>query len=130
MSRPAFDPTGTVRVLGYEFAVEQRPLSDPLLADEGRKGACNHSRALIAVADSLAPDVKAETVLHEIVHAVEHATDADLSETQVARLARGLYAVCRDNERYMRALLFADAGPSPYANAPGLARAARQRSKP
>lgn len=108
MPRPDFDPTGTVSVLGYEFTVAQAPPGSNGLVNEGRSGFCDHHGGAIVVSDHLGPDRKAETVLHEIVHAAEDAVAAGLDEDQVNRIARVLYAVCRDNPSYMRGLLFPD----------------------
>lgn len=97
-----FNPAGTLRVLGYDYEVRGVTSADAPRED----GTSDLGRALIRVDVERAPDHVRQVALHEILHAVDDATDTGLRETQVMRLARGLYAVCRDNPDYMRRLLF------------------------
>lgn len=103
-SATPFHPSGTVRVMGYAYAVRSVPASQI----PGLSGQHCSTRAEIEIQEGLPPQAARETTLHELVHAVDVAADTDLSESQVARLARGLFALCADNPAYMRALLFPD----------------------
>lgn len=102
MSRPDFDPSGTLRVLGYDYAVRAVHPDDIPTND----GTSFMARASIRVDETVAPDHKAQVVLHEILHAVDDGLNNGMDEDQIHRLARGLYAVVRDNEPYMKRLLF------------------------
>lgn len=103
--RDDFDPSGTLRVLGYDFAIVAATDGEHM---DGYDGLCDEKRSTLHVRSRLPADKARETTLHEIVHAVSNAMDAELEERQVLTISRGLYAVCRDNPEYMKALLFGD----------------------
>lgn len=46
-----------------------------------------------------------DTVLHEIVHAIDHAMGMDLAEQQVVGIAAGVLQVLRENPKLARFLL-------------------------
>ena len=61
---------------------------------------CRSNQQTIHYADDLQLDEKSDTVLHEVIHAVDHQMDTDLTETQVRRIATGLCAVFKDNPKF------------------------------
>lgn len=54
--------------------------------------------------DPMGKDVEKRTVLHELIHAIEHTNVniKDLNEQQVEQLALGLYSLIRDNKDFIR----------------------------
>lgn len=48
---------------------------------------------------------RAETLLHEVVHALDDALDLGLEERQVQVLSRGLFTVLRDNRDFGEMLI-------------------------
>lgn len=57
--------------------------------------------------DKMCASVIRQTVLHEIIHAIEKSNVAikSLNEQQVEQLATGIYGVLRDNKKLVRWLL-------------------------
>ena len=106
MPRADFDPSGSLSILGYDYAVLLATDDDEM---DGYDGLHRSKRLEIIVRARLKDDAKRETLLHEILHAIDEAFDAEMSETQVLRLSRGLYAVCRENRDYFLRLLFPEA---------------------
>ena len=71
-------------------------------------GQCDKQRGIIYVCAHLDPVVVADTLLHEILHAVWHeygCQDDDREERIVHTLASGLIQVMRDNPSAIRYLL-------------------------
>lgn len=85
----------SLKILGKPFRVEY--LTDAL--DQELNGECDSDKQVIRVRDLQPLEQEQDTVLHEILHAVDEATDSRLSESQVKRIATGLLAVFKDNPR-------------------------------
>ena len=113
-----YAPTGTVRILGYDYDVALLPRTEMQDCD----GWENASLARIRVCDDLPDDRRREVTLHEVLHAVHKAVAVPLTEDQNAALSRALYAVCRENPEYMKRLLFPE--PEPLRGGPGTITAA------
>lgn len=64
---------------------------------EGDYGECKHDECRIDVATFQCDHQKRDTILHEVMHAVDHELHCKLSEPQVRRMATGLLAVLRHN---------------------------------
>ena len=82
----------TVHIAGFQFRVTEEPNSDFRLAGE-----ISHQKQRIRISTDLAPDETRETLLHEVLHGVDHAIGTKLSERKVAVLSRALYATLREN---------------------------------
>jgi hypothetical protein len=83
-----------IRILGKPFAVQYVsgvPLEDDL------NGECDTDKQQILVRDGQPLESEQDTLLHEVLHAVEEAVDARLKETQVKKVATALLAVLKDN---------------------------------
>lgn len=101
IDRPAPGPEmpATVRILGFQVALETAPCAnDPNL--DGKYGYADHGRMRIRLREDNPPDEMRETALHEVLHFLDEAVQAGLTEEQVRRLARGLYAVLRDDPAF------------------------------
>lgn len=84
--------------------------------DENARGDCNTRTGVIRISDGYPPDVRAEAIIHEIMHAIicEAGVDMDhdAEEAMVARLAPWVAAVLADNENAVHELLDMLAGPA------------------
>ena len=90
----------------------------------GRYGECEHQTRTIRVDSSYGPIQTAETLLHELLHAVWSAwrvQDADDEERTVSSLALGLTALWIDNPGLLAWFAAATATPA-AADAPGRPR--------
>lgn len=82
-----------MRILGKEYDVinaEQTIMNDKI-------GLIDLRANKIYLADIENEDTIKETLLHEIIHAIEHSLGLDLSEQQVVALSSGLYSVAKEN---------------------------------
>lgn len=79
-------------ILGKTYTIEEVPLKQ-LKAN----GICDFSCQTIKVATPLLPDEAKDVILHEVIHAVDHLLDLELTERQVQVLATGLMAVFAAN---------------------------------
>lgn len=85
----------SVKILGKPFTV--RWLTDEL--SQELNGECDSDGQVISVRDGLPLEQLQDTLLHEVIHAIDEAVDAGLKETQVKRVATGLLAVLKENPR-------------------------------
>jgi len=79
-----------VKVGPFYYAVE-RP---ELLINhdhEHLKGESDHQHQVLRIESTLRPRQAEEVFLHELLHAVDTFMDTEMSERQVALIARGLY---------------------------------------
>ena len=87
----------SVRVLGKTFTVTLEPAR---ALNRLEVGLCDEHTQTITVLEGLHPEDERETLLHEVLHAVDHAMHCELSEHQVSALSRGLLAVLIDNPAF------------------------------
>lgn len=80
---------------------------DGLKDDDGNDayGLFDSSQKIISIAAGQTHDDERETVLHEILHALEVQMDAKIPERCVTQLAVGLYAALKDNPKLVTYLL-------------------------
>lgn len=60
-------------------------------------GEINFGPCVISIAGKIADDEAKETLLHELIHAVEHQLGIDIPEQKLRGFSVGLFAVMRDN---------------------------------
>jgi hypothetical protein len=84
-----------LKILGKPFEVCYVTGNEPL--SEKLNGDCDPDKQRILIRDGQPLESSQDTLLHELIHAVDEAVDAKLRETQVKRLATGLLAVLKDN---------------------------------
>lgn len=87
-----------VKVVGKRYAIQY-------LDAIGMQGDCNNQKQIIRIEKGNALEQEQDTVLHEILHAVDYAMQTKLKEAQVAALATGLLAVMKENPVLMEYLL-------------------------
>ena len=97
MKRPA-----RVRVLGKQFQIDFVPGDHKNL--EEAYGLCDSDEQRIWIKEGQPLESEQDTVLHEVLHAVESAMNMDLDDKIIHLLATGLLAVIRDNPTFVRYL--------------------------
>lgn len=88
----------SLKIIGKRYLLAEAKRASEALV--GHNGLCRSNQQTIHYADDLPLDEKSDTVLHEVIHAVDHQMDTDLTETQVRRIATGLCAVFKDNPKF------------------------------
>ncbi|MDP3937667.1 MAG: hypothetical protein Q8R92_05975 [Deltaproteobacteria bacterium] len=104
MKRPA-----RIRVLGKQFVVsfvtsDAAGLRDSPDDNDPGMGRCDPETQSIFIREGQPIESEQDTVLHEVLHAVENAMGLEVDEERVTRLATGLLAVIRDNPGFVRYL--------------------------
>ena len=94
------EPPKHVRVVGVDFPLHIRSKNVDTHLDD-KYGYCDHARGHIVMCDGNSETQMRETSLHEILHAIEVATQTKLDEEDLHRIGRALYAVIRDNPDYV-----------------------------
>ena len=86
-----------IRILGINIPVSvSTPKRDKEL--DNKLAYADHCRSKIVLNDQYLETPEApETLLHEVIHSLDHAMRLDFSEETVGRLSRGLWAVIQDN---------------------------------
>lgn len=88
----------SVRVFGRNYSLNYVPeymgLSD--------MGTTDNHNLLINIKEHQLPLEEADTILHEVIHAIEYVMDLEMSEHQVRALATGLLGVFQDNPKFAR----------------------------
>lgn len=83
-----------IRVIGKRFTV-QFLTAAPL--DDGLNGECDSDEQQILVRDGQPLESEQDTLLHEVIHAIDEAMGLKMKEAQVKGTATGLLAVLKDN---------------------------------
>ena len=89
---------GHLRILGKTWEVAEAP------EDFTDSGSCSRDYQKIVVSTAQPIDNVKDTLLHEVLHAVDYCMATKLTEDQVAALATGLLAVFLDNPELMEFL--------------------------
>ena len=90
-----------VRVMGKVYSITYIENSDAIESN----GVCKNDTLSILIADELPPDEERDTLLHEIVHAVDNQISIGLTEKKVRQIATGLMQVILDNPDVAKFLL-------------------------
>jgi hypothetical protein len=85
-----------LKILGKPFTIKW--LTEELSPD--LVGECDTDRQVISVREGQPLESTQDTLLHEVIHAIDEAMDARMSESQVKKIATGLLAVLKDNSRF------------------------------
>jgi len=98
-------PFKTLRLIGKRHRIEWG--CQELKADDGDDvdGLFDASKKLIQIAAGQTHDDERETLLHEILHALEVQMHAHIPEDKLRQLAVGLYATLKDNQKLVQYLL-------------------------
>ena len=76
---------------------------------EGDYGECFADHCRIEIADYPCVMQQRDTLLHEVMHAVDHEMHCNMSEAQIRRMATGLLQVLRHNAPLVAFLVETDA---------------------
>jgi hypothetical protein len=92
-----------IHVLGQSFTVTEQP---EVLDSDGTplRGLCVANDQVILIDRNQHPETRAETLLHESLHALEEALALELGEDAILRFSRGIFALLRDNPALVRAV--------------------------
>jgi hypothetical protein len=96
-------PPKRVRILGKEYSVVQ-------IADFENCGECHDMKQQIKLRADMPMTLEQDTLLHEVIHALDYSMKLQMRERQVSALASGLIAVFRDNPSFVRHLCQEPAG--------------------
>jgi len=88
-----------LRILGKTWHFIERP---DLIETDDVFGLCDIREQRILYCSETTPSQMRDTILHEVIHAIEGTIGLDLSEVEVHALAAGLYAVAQDNPDWTR----------------------------
>jgi Zn-dependent peptidase ImmA (M78 family) len=81
---------GHLDILGIRYnVIEQKCSSWP----SGQMGLTDHHQAVITLGDDMADDVRRNTLLHEVVHAIFALQGIDQNEGLVSQIATGLASI-------------------------------------
>ena len=83
-----------IRILG-------KPYSVSFMHIQGAIGECDDFAQTIKIDPKVPHELQKDTLLHEVIHAIDYAVKTKLSEDQVSALASGLYAVFNDNPNFL-----------------------------
>lgn len=94
---------GVVRIMGRNYAIVWE--DDPILTTDNL-GVCRNQQCIIAIREGQHPVEEADTLLHEIFHAIWYVmsiSDGGAAEEQVVRrLASGMLQVILDNPHVLK----------------------------
>lgn len=97
-----------VRVLGKQYDLAYVPPDSPKLMDgeDALVGQCDSEKQRILIAEGQPLESEQDTVLHEVLHAVDFAMSGveDAPEAVIRRLATGFLAVIKDNPSFVKYL--------------------------
>ena len=83
-----------LNITGLEYNVEQKP---GLAANRNLFGEISFMEQVISIDSSLKEDKQHETLLHEIIEALNNHHELELEHHKISTLAVGLFQVLRDN---------------------------------
>ncbi len=85
-----------VKIIGKTYGISYAT-GKPL--DDGNLGELDHDKQSITIRVGQPLEQEQDTILHEILHGVDHELFLKMSEKQVRGMATGLLAVLKDNPR-------------------------------
>jgi hypothetical protein len=86
---------GSCVLHGVSISIEEF-VPRPWDADEPM-GAYNVGLSKIVIDNSMSPETKEATLIHEIIHAIDKANALGFSEQEVSVIATGVYSFLKDN---------------------------------
>lgn len=90
---------GTINICNYDYDVfATNDLNKLTLNNQTCYGICNYIEQVIYISTDQHPQAQEETLVHEILHAIDYYTNsgnAKLSEEDIERLAIGLSPIIR-----------------------------------
>lgn len=96
MPSPAL-PT-KIKIIGKTYAVESVPEMDDC-------GLCYDTKQLIKISEELPHELTQDTLLHEVMHAIDYQMHIGLKEREISAMASGITAVIKENPVLAKFLL-------------------------
>lgn len=94
------NPPDLVRVLGRDIPLQEVGVEALLKA----VGEYDYEHQIVRYREGQQPVFQADTILHELLHAIDDAMQLDMKERQVYCVAVGLVALLRDNPDFLEYL--------------------------
>jgi hypothetical protein len=88
-----FSRPETVRIFGRNYRFTYPTLEGGMSS----LGLTHYEEALINIREGQLPLEEADTVLHELLHVIDHTAELELTEKQVTVLAHGIMGMFQDN---------------------------------
>jgi hypothetical protein len=85
---------GQVRILGKDYEIK-------VFEDFEDCGQCDDLKQTIKLQANMPMTLEQDTLLHEVIHALDFNMKTSMKERQVSALASGLIAVFRDNPHFV-----------------------------
>lgn len=101
-----------IKIIGKTYKVEPVPEMD----DDC--GACYDSKQLIKISEDLPQELSQDTLLHEVMHAIDFQMHTNMKERQISAMAAGLTAVFKENPDFVKYILAGKAPKSGKKAAP------------
>ena len=105
--------TQNIRIFGVDYALGFIPAEVDYDLHGSNDGAISVGKQLIKINSSATRETQRQALFHELVHASDTELSYDsagaMSEEQVARVGRGLFAILRDNPAITAWMLAEDA---------------------
>lgn len=79
-----------IKIIGKQYSVEMVPELDEC-------GLCYDTKQLIKISEDLPHDLTQDTILHEIMHAIDYQMHIGMKERQISAMAAGIMAVFKEN---------------------------------
>ena len=80
----------SVKVLGITYQVKYIESCD---RNDTFMGRCDGKLAVITIAKEMPKELQAQTLTHEVIHAISNILELGLTETQVSGLAAGMLSI-------------------------------------
>lgn len=85
---------GAIRIMGKDYEVK-------VFEDFENCGECDDLKQMLKIQASMPMTLEQDTLLHEVIHALDFNMKTHMKERQVSALASGLIAVFRDNPAFV-----------------------------
>lgn len=85
-----------IKIAGVTYPIEYTTQMDI----ENAMAYIDFSNQIIKIDANYPIEMQKSSLLHEVIHGVSYGYNVGLSEDQVEKLARGLYATLKDNPNY------------------------------
>lgn len=92
----------SIRILGRDYSVVYVP---PSGFSQVELGLCDNKTQTLSIASDQTPIEAADTLLHEVIHAIDWIVGLELSEHQVRHLSATLVGVLQDNPEFAQWLI-------------------------
>lgn len=97
-------PPGTIRIIGKYYTVTVDTINSDLVSNN-QLGQARNAQCKLLLDSNQDQQQMRDTLLHEVIHAIDYSLNLRMKERQVHALAAGLLATLRENPDFVRWLL-------------------------